>query len=147
MLEIGFTGLSIMGKSMAKNLISAGYRLVVYDISKKAAKEVMEFGTDAVGSPRQVAEKSEVIITMLSDSSVVEGVVLGENSLMQGVRQGQIYIDMSSIDPSVTQKIAKRLGEKGVQCLDAPVSGGEPSAIKGTFSIMVGGSQKTFDRC
>ena len=147
MPRIGFIGLGIMGKPMAKNLIKAGCDLLVHDINREAVKEVVRFGAEAANSPREVAEKSEVIITMLPNSPQVQEVALGKDGLIEGVKEGQVYIDMSSIEPLVTQEIAEKLEKKGVKCLDAPVSGGEPKAIEGTLAIMVGGPRDVFEKC
>ncbi|MBE3573266.1 MAG: 2-hydroxy-3-oxopropionate reductase [Moorella humiferrea] len=145
--KLGFIGLGIMGKPMSKNLIKAGYRLVVYDIVKEAVAEVVAAGAEPAGSPREVAARCDKFITMLPNSPHVKEVVLGDNGIIEGARQGSILIDMSSIDPMVTREIAAKLKEKGIRMLDAPVSGGEPKAIDGTLSIMVGGRQEDFDEC
>lgn len=147
MAKIGFIGVGIMGKPMAKNLINAGYDLIVHDINQNAVNEVVEHGAEAVSSPKEVAQRCEIIITMLPNSPEVREVALGENSLIEGVKKGQIYIDMSSIEPLVAKEVAGKMEEKGVRCLDAPVSGGEPGAIKGTLAIMVGGDEDTFNEC
>ncbi|MEW8959183.1 MAG: 2-hydroxy-3-oxopropionate reductase [Moorella sp. (in: firmicutes)] len=145
--KIGFIGLGIMGKPMSKNLIKAGYQLVVYDIVKEAVAEVVAAGAEPAGSPREVAAHCDKFITMLPNSPHVKEVVLGDNGIIEGAQQGSILIDMSSIDPMVTREIAAKLKEKGIRMLDAPVSGGEPKAIDGTLSIMVGGRQEDFDEC
>lgn len=145
--KIGFIGLGIMGKPMSKNLIKAGYQLVVYDIVKEAVAEVVAAGAEPAGSPREVAAHCDKFITMLPNSPHVKEVVLGDNGIIEGAQQGSILIDMSSIDPLVTREIAAKLKEKGIRMLDAPVSGGEPKAIDGTLSIMVGGRQEDFDEC
>ncbi|QGP92551.1 2-hydroxy-3-oxopropionate reductase [Neomoorella glycerini] len=147
MSKIGFIGLGIMGKPMSKNLIRAGYQLVVYDIVEEAVTEVVAAGAEPAGSPREVAERCDKFITMLPNSPQVKEVVLGDNGIIESARPGSILIDMSSIDPMVTREIAARLKEKGIRMLDAPVSGGEPKAIDGTLSIMVGGRQEDFDEC
>jgi len=145
--KIAFIGVGIMGKPMAKNLIDAGYELVVYDINQDAVNEVVDYGAETADSPKEAAERTEVIITMLPDSPQVKEVALGDEGLIEGVKQGQIYIDMSSIEPLVTQEVAEKLREKGVKMLDAPVSGGQPGAIEGTLAIMVGGPEKVFEEC
>lgn len=142
---IGFIGLGIMGKPMAKNLLKAGYSLTVYDINPEPLKEVVADGAQEASSSKEVAEKSEVVITMLPNSPDVKLVVLGENGVLDGAKPGTILVDMSSIAPLVAKEVAAKAQEKGVVMLDAPVSGGEPKAIEGTLSIMVGGPQKTFD--
>lgn len=131
---------------MAKNLIKAGYDLLVHDINREAVKELVRFRAKAANSPREIAEECEVIITMLPNSPEVKEVALGKDGLIEGVKEDQVYIDMSSIEPLVTQEIAEKLEEKGVKCLDAPVSGGEPKAVEGTLAIMVGGSQDVFEK-
>lgn len=146
MKKIGFIGLGIMGKPMAKNLLKAGYSLVVYDINEKAVRELAGSGAEPAGSCKEVAQKSEIIITMLPNSPEVKEVVLGENGVLEGAKAGTILIDMSSIDPVVSQEIAAKVKQKGVIMLDAPVSGGEPKAIDGTLSIMVGGPADTFEQ-
>ncbi len=145
MKNIGFIGLGIMGKPMAKNLLKAGYPLTVYDIVPEKVEEVVEAGADAGSSGKEVAEKSEVVITMLPNSPDVEEAVLGTNGVLEGAKPGTILIDMSSIAPLASKEVAERAKEQGVIMLDAPVSGGEPKAIDGTLAIMVGGPQKTFD--
>ena len=145
MRNIGFIGLGIMGKPMAKNLLKAGYPLTVYDIVPEKVEEVVEAGADAGSSGKEVAEKSEVVITMLPNSPDVEEAVLGTNGVLEGAKPGTILIDMSSIAPLASKEVAERAKEQGVIMLDAPVSGGEPKAIDGTLAIMVGGPQETFD--
>jgi 2-hydroxy-3-oxopropionate reductase len=146
MKKIGFIGLGIMGKPMAKNLIKAGYNLTVFDINPDALKEVVETGANEGSSSKNVAEKSDVIITMLPNSPDVKGVVLGENGIIAGAKPGTIIIDMSSIAPLVSIEISKTLDKTEIKMLDAPVSGGEPKAIEGTLAIMVGGQQETFEQ-
>lgn len=147
MKKIGFIGIGIMGKPMAKNLIDAGYKLIAYDIVEKALDEIVAYGTERGSSPKDIAENSEIILTMLPNSPQVKEVVLGENGVIEGVREGQILIDMSSIAPLVSQEIAKELEKKGVEVLDAPVSGGEEKAKSGTLAFMVGGKKEVFEKC
>jgi len=147
-LRIGFIGLGVMGKPMAKNLLKAGYSLVVCKhLDPRPVNELVAAGAQEVASPRQVAEISDVVITMLPDSAEVEEVVLGENGLLKGARKGLIIIDMSSIAPSTSTKLAAEAEKRGVEMLDAPVSGGETGAIQGTLAIMVGGKEATFSKC
>jgi len=146
MQKLGFIGLGIMGKPMAKNLLKAGYELVVYDINEAAVKELVESGAEAGASSKDVAEKSEVIITMLPNSPEVREVVLGKDGIIEGAKPGTIVIDMSSISPIASQEIAAELAKREVIMLDAPVSGGEPKAIDGTLAIMVGGPKDTFEK-
>ncbi len=143
-MKIGFIGLGIMGKPMAKNLIKAGYSLVVNDINKEAVAEVVASGATEAASARDVALQSDVIITMLPNSPHVQTVVLGEGGVVEGVRKGLVLVDMSSISPIVSREVASELAKKGAVMLDAPVSGGEPKAIDGTLAIMVGGPEETF---
>ncbi|MCG8540007.1 MAG: 2-hydroxy-3-oxopropionate reductase [Clostridia bacterium] len=143
--KIGFIGLGIMGKPMAINLIEAGHTLTIYDINSKPVKALVALGAYQGMSSKDVAEKSEIIITMLPNSLHVKQVILGENGVLEGLSSGKIIIDMSSIAPLVSQEICSKVAEKGVVMLDAPVSGGEPKAIDGTLSIMVGGCEKAFE--
>jgi 2-hydroxy-3-oxopropionate reductase len=146
MLKIGFIGLGIMGKPMARNLLKAGYQLVVYDINSSVIKELVKDGAKEGKSSSDVASQSEVIITMLPNSPDVKEVVLGENGVIKGINPGSVLIDMSSIAPSVSRELAEKLLQKNVAMLDAPVSGGEPKAIEGTLAIMVGGTEETFNK-
>lgn len=145
-MKIGFIGLGIMGKPMAKNLLKAGYALRAYDIVPEALAEVVAAGAERGSSPKDVAALSDLVITMLPNSPHVREVVLGRDGVLEGARRGAIVVDMSSIAPAVSQELAARLAEKGVAMLDAPVSGGEPKAIDGTLAIMVGGSEIVFNQ-
>lgn len=145
MKKIGFIGLGIMGKPMAKNLLKAGYSLIVYDINTEAVKELVKAGSKEGKSSQYVASQCEVIITMLPNSPEVKAVVLGEKGVIYGTKPGTILVDMSSISPIASKEISEKLKQKKVAMLDAPVSGGEPKAIEGTLAIMVGGPQETFD--
>jgi len=145
--KIGFIGLGIMGKPMAINLINAGYELIVHNRSFQPVEELVKLGAKKEESPADVAAKSSIVITMLPDSSDVEEVILGEKGVLKGIRKGSIIIDMSSIAPLVSQKIAAEALKEGVEMLDAPVSGGEPGAVAGTLAIMVGGKEEIFNRC
>jgi 2-hydroxy-3-oxopropionate reductase len=142
---IGFIGLGIMGRPMAKNLIKAGYALVVHSRSKPPVDDVVAAGARAAGSPREVAAQSDVVITMLPNSPDVELVALGKNGIIEGAKAGQIFLDMSTISPIVSKKVGAALADKGVKMLDAPVSGGEQGAINAALSIMVGGDRAVFD--
>ena len=144
MEKIGFIGLGIMGKPMARNLLKAGYQLVVYDINSETVKELVKDGAKAGKSSSDVASQCEVIITMLPNSPDVKEVVLGNDSVINGIKHGSILIDMSSIAPLTSKEVAAKLFQKGVVMLDAPVSGGEPKAVAGTLAIMVGGPEETF---
>ena len=142
---IGFIGLGIMGRPMAKNLLSAGYPLVVHSRSRGPVDELVAAGATAATSAREVAGKCDVLITMLPNSPDVELVALGKDGIVEGARQGLLYIDMSTISPIVSQTVGKALAAKGVRMLDAPVSGGEKGAIDAALSIMVGGEPTVFD--
>jgi 2-hydroxy-3-oxopropionate reductase len=144
--KVGFIGLGIMGRPMAKNLMEVGYDLVVHNRSPEKAEELAEEGATAAGSPREVAEGCDVVITMLPDSPQVEEVLAGEGGVFEGVRDGALIVDMSTISPVVTESLASKAKEKGASLLDAPVSGGDVGAIEGTLSIMVGGSEEDFER-
>ena len=143
--KIGFIGLGIMGKPMAKNLIKAGYNPVVFDINKDAVKEIVNAGAEEGLSSKDVASKTEIIITMLPNSPHVKEVILGEEGVIKGVKSGSIVVDMSSIAPLASKEIYEKLKEKGISMLDAPVSGGEPKAIEGTLAIMAGGDEESFE--
>ncbi len=146
-MKIGFIGLGIMGKPMSKNLLKAGYELVVMDRNLDTVGEIVALGATAADTPKAVAEQSDVIITMLPNSPQVKDVALGENGLIEGARPGTIFIDMSSIAPLASREISEALAAKQIAMLDAPVSGGEPKAIDGTMSVMVGGDKVVFDHC
>lgn len=145
-MKIGFIGLGIMGKPMSKNLVKAGHELVVCDFNKDAVAELVEMGAKQAANGAEVAKECDVIITMLPNSPHVRSVALGENGIVDGVHEGSVLIDMSSIDPTESKKIGEELAKKGIEMLDAPVSGGEPKAIDGTLSVMVGGKKDLFDK-
>ena len=145
--KIGLIGLGTMGKPMGFNLMKAGYELMVYDINPKPVKEFQEKGAAVGRSIREVAGKSDVVITMVPNSADVETVVLKEGGVIEGLKSHSIVVDMSTIDPSVSRKIAKLLREKEIHMLDAPVSGGQMGAEAGTLAIMVGGEEEIFKRC
>ena len=145
-MRVGFVGLGIMGKPMARNLLKAGHELVVYDVAPQSVADVVASGAARGESARDVAARSEITITMLPDGPEVEAAVLGPSGALEGAAPGSVLVDMSSISPLVAQKVGAACGAKGVSFLDAPVSGGEPKAIDGTLAIMVGGSQETFEK-
>jgi 2-hydroxy-3-oxopropionate reductase len=147
MYKIGFIGLGIMGRPMSKNLIKAGFNLVVLDLDQSRMDELVSLGAEQAATPREIAEKCVFIITMLPNSPQVKEVVLEKNGLMEGFKPDSVLIDMSSISPMVSRELSVKLEEKGVEMLDAPVSGGEPKAKDGTLSVMVGGKKEIFDRC
>ncbi|OGP96554.1 MAG: 2-hydroxy-3-oxopropionate reductase [Deltaproteobacteria bacterium RBG_16_47_11] len=145
--KVGFIGLGIMGKPMAKNLLKAGFPIIAYDLNKDAVEDLVKAGALAARSSKEAAGRADVIITMLPDSPDVKEVILGKDGVIEGIKPGSIVIDMSSINPLVSQEIEKELRKKGVEMLDAPVSGGETGAIQGTLAIMVGGEEKVFKDC
>ena len=145
-MNIGFIGLGIMGKPMAKNLLKAGHKLVVYDIVDASVRELVKAGAKAGSSPMDVASQNALIITMLPNSPHVKTAVLGKNGVIEGAKPGSVLVDMSSIAPLASREVAAELASKGVEMLDAPVSGGEPKAIDGTLAIMVGGKEAVFDK-
>jgi 2-hydroxy-3-oxopropionate reductase len=146
MKKIGFIGLGIMGNPMALNLIKAGYSLTVYDIRPEPVKEVVAAGAKEGRNSKDVAAQSEVVITMLPNSPDVKDAVLGKDGVLEGTKAGTILIDMSSIAPLISREVAAEAKKKGVEMLDAPVSGGEPKAKDGTLSIMVGGKKEVFEQ-
>ena len=143
--KVGFIGLGIMGKPMAGHLIDAGYELVVHNRNRDAVDELVGRGAAEAHSGKEVAEQSDIVITMLPDSPDVESVALGEGGIIEGTHEGLIFVDMSTIAPSVTTQVGEVLAGKGVQSLDAPVSGGDIGAQNATLSIMVGGDEDTFN--
>src|SRR5713101_4992421 len=142
---LGFIGLGIMGRPMARNLLKAGYPLLVHSRSQGPVQELVGAGAKAANSPKDVASQVEVLITMLPNSPDVDMVALGQSGIIEGARPGLLLLDMSTISPLVSQKVGKALQSKGVRMLDAPVSGGEKGAIEGALSIMVGGEKSDFD--
>ena len=144
---IGFIGLGIMGLPMAKNLINAKFKLVVYNRTHSKTNELAKLGASVASSPSEVATKSNYIITMLTDSPDVQEVILGDNGVIEGINDNSVVIDMSTISPEITQSINLQLTSKNCTLLDAPVSGGSWGAVEGTLSIMVGGEQNKFEEC
>ena len=144
--QLGFIGLGIMGRPMAGHLLAAGNTVYVYDRVADFVKEAVSMGAVACSNSREVAEKSDIIIVMVPDTSDVESVLFGENGVAEGVKKGSIVVDMSSISPIATKDFAARLADIGVEMLDAPVSGGQVGAEKASLSIMVGGKGEVFDK-
>ena len=144
--DVGFVGLGIMGKPMARNLMKAGYSVTVYDVVGTSVEELATDGATAASTSREVAESNPTVITMVPDSADSEAAILGPDGVLEGASSGDTIIDMSSIAPGTSQKIAAACEARGVDFLDAPVSGGEPKAIDGTLAIMVGGKQAVFDK-
>ena len=145
-MKIGFIGLGIMGRPMAKNLVKAGYDLTVYDLNEEAVADLVSCGARAADSSREASLEAEVVITMVPNSPQVREVVLGKDGMAEGASEGTVLIDMSSIDPRESRSIGMELKKYGIEMMDAPVSGGEPKAIEGTLSVMVGGRRELFDR-
>ena len=142
--KIGLIGLGIMGKPMAKNLLKAGYDLTVSDLNQAAVDEIVAAGAKSAANA-QIGETCDVVLTMVPNSPQVKAVMLGDDGVAAHMKPGSVFIDMSSINPVASKEIAAELAKKGIEMLDAPVSGGEPKAIDGTLSFMVGGKQEVFD--
>ncbi len=145
-MKIGFVGLGIMGRPMAKNLVKAGHEVTVFDFNEEAVKDLVACGAKSAASGKDLAGDVEVVITMVPNSPHVRAAVLGANGIAEGAKKGLTLIDMSSIDPTESKAIAAECEKFGIDMLDAPVSGGEPKAIDGTLSVMVGGKKETFDK-
>lgn len=143
--KIAFIGLGIMGKPMAKNLVTKGHQLTVFDVATAPVEELKAMGASAAGSPAEAAEGKDIVITMLPNSEHVKGVALGESGIHKTMKAGSVYIDMSSINPNVSREVSAELEKKGIVMFDAPVSGGEGGAIAGKLVIMVGGPADKFD--
>ncbi len=146
MLSIGYIGLGIMGKSIARNMLKAGFPIIVHNRSREAVRELVAGGARQAYSPSEVAAQVDVIFTNLPDSPDVESVVLGQNGIIEAAHEGQVYVDNSTIRPATARMIAAKLGSKGVLALDAPVSGGDIGARDATLTIMVGGARNAFER-
>lgn len=145
-MKVGFIGLGIMGRPMAKNLLKAGHELVVFDFNQVAVADLVSCGAAGALSGRELASQCSLVITMVPNSPHVRAALLGEGGVAEGAKAGTVVIDMSSIDPTESKAIGAELEKKGIDMLDAPVSGGEPKAIDGTLSVMVGGKRALFDR-
>ena len=145
-MKVGFVGLGIMGKPMAKNILKNGYEVIVFDFNESSVKELVEAGAQAATSGKVVAEKSDVVITMLPNSPNVSAALFSPNGIAEGLSAGKVVIDMSSIAPKASQKFAEKLAKQDVEFLDAPVSGGEPKAVDGSIAVMVGGKKEVFDK-
>ena len=146
MTQIGFIGLGIMGKPMAKNLLKAGYGLAVYDVAESAVQEVAKCGARAADSIADAVKDAQVVITMLPNSPHVKTVMLSEEGVLAHAKEGTIVVDMSSISPIASKEVAQECTKKKIAFLDAPVSGGEPKAVEGTLAIMVGGDADAFEK-
>jgi 3-hydroxyisobutyrate dehydrogenase len=147
MEKIGFVGLGIMGKPMALNIIKAGYELTFYARRQEVIDEVVAAGGQVVGSPKEVAERADIIATCVTADPQVREVILGEDGVLEGATSGKLIVDMSTISPLTIREVAEQASEKGVQMMDAPVSGGDTGAIAGTLTIIAGGAKSDFDRC
>ncbi len=145
MIKVGYIGLGLMGKNMARNILKAGFPLMIHNRSQAAVDELVAEGATRAVSPAEVARQADVIFTNLPDSPDVEKVVLGENGIIEGIRKGCVWVDNSTIKPAVARYIAAKINEKGGLALDAPVSGGEIGARNGTLTIMVGGPANALD--
>ncbi|RLI10605.1 2-hydroxy-3-oxopropionate reductase [Candidatus Bathyarchaeota archaeon] len=145
--RVGFIGLGLMGSGMSMNLLKAGFPLTVWNRTRSKMKPLLDAGAEGAGSPREVAERSDVVIDIVTDSPDVEEVLLGPEGVIHGAKPGTIVIDMSTISPAVTRRIAAELAKKDIRMLDAPVSGGAIGARNRTLSIMVGGDAETFQEC
>ncbi len=145
--RVGFIGLGIMGRPMAQNLLKGGFPVIVYSRSKQAVDELVVSGAASAGSPKSVAELSDVVITMVTDSEAVSEVALGKSGVIEGAHEGLVLMDMSTISPEATRTISAALASKDVRMLDAPVSGGDVGARDGTLTIMVGGPYSAFEEC
>ena len=146
MLKVGYIGLGLMGKPMARNILKAGFPLVVHNRSRAAVDKLVAEGATAAWTPAEVARQVDIVITNLPDSPDVEHVALGEDGILEGAHEGLIFIDNSTIKPATARKIATALAEKGVFALDAPVSGGDIGAINGTLTIMLGGEEAALEK-
>lgn len=144
--RIGFIGLGIMGKPMARNLINGGYQLIVHDVNRRASEDLVMFEVEEAFSPSEAAMSSDALITMLPDDHIVEKVIMGKGGVLESKNRRSILIDMSTISPITARRIAEKLEKVGMDMLDAPVSGGEAGAREGTLSIMVGGKKTVFDQ-
>jgi len=147
MTSVGFIGLGLMGRPMSKRILAAGYKLVVHSRSSKPVEELVSLGAEKALNPKEVAERTDIVITMLPDSPDVKQVVLGPDGVIEGIRRGGIVVDMSTVSPLVEVEIAEELRKKGAEMLDAPVSGSTMGAEAGTLTIMVGGSKEAFEKC
>jgi 3-hydroxyisobutyrate dehydrogenase len=144
--RIAFIGMGIMGAPMAQNLLKAGYSVTIHTRTKSKAQAVLDAGAIWADSPADAANEADVVITCVTDTPDVEAVLLGEKGVIESARKGMICIDMSTISPEATQRMAEQLSKKGVVLLDAPVSGGEIGAVEGKLSIMVGGPKDAFEQ-
>lgn len=146
MLKVGFIGLGIMGRPMTLNLLKAGVDLTVYDISEKAVKVVADAGAKTASTPKEIAQNTDIIITMVPNAPIVKSLLEGENGILAGIKENSIVIDMSSVSPVDSKKFAEMVEAKNCKFLDSPVSGGEPGAINATLAFMIGGDAETVEK-
>ncbi|MBT3254872.1 MAG: 2-hydroxy-3-oxopropionate reductase [Deltaproteobacteria bacterium] len=144
--QIGIIGVGIMGEPMAKNLIDAGFEVTAYDVNREAVDRVAAYGGNPASSPKEAAASKDLVVTMLPDDRIVLEAVMGKNGAMEGMSRGTILVDMSTVSPATSKKIAETLESKGMEMLDAPVSGGDVGAKEASLAIMVGGKKKVFDK-
>ena len=145
-MKVAFIGMGTMGAPMALNILKSGHEVIVHNRTREKEEPVAKAGAHRAASPREASEGAEIIITCVSDTPDVEEIILGEDGVIDGAKQGAIVIDMSTISPTATRRMAETLGEKGIKMLDAPVSGGSEGAQKGTLSIMVGGEAEDLEK-
>ena len=145
--KVGFIGLGIMGGPMARNLMKAGYEVIAYNRTEAKVDALVQEGAHGASSPQEVADRASIVITMVTDTPDVQEVILGPSGVLEGVQEGSVVVDMSTISPVATREMAARLAERGATLLDAPVSGGQRGAIDATLAIMVGGEGEAFQRC
>lgn len=146
MLKVGFIGLGIMGRPMTLNLLKAGVDLTVYDISEKAVKVIADAGAKTASTPKEIAQNTDIIITMVPNAPIVKSLLEGENGILAGIKENSIVIDMSSVSPVDSKKFAEMVEAKNCKFLDSPVSGGEPGAINATLAFMIGGDAETVEK-
>ena len=146
MNRIGFVGLGTMGKPMSRNLMKGGYSLIVHDLNREPVKEVVAAGAQEAFSPKEVGQAADLVITSLTNDQVVESVVLGKDSLIEGMKKGSVLVETSTISPLTVRKVAAQLNSKGIEMLDSPLSGGEVGAQQATLSILVGGKGEVFEK-
>ena len=146
MLKVGFIGLGIMGKPMALNLLKAGVDLTVYDINEKAVKVIADAGAKTASSPKEIAQNTDIIITMVPNAPIVKSLLEGDDGILAGIKENSIVIDMSSVSPVDSKKFAEMVEAKNCKFLDSPVSGGEPGAINATLAFMIGGDAQTVEK-
>lgn len=144
--RIGIIGVGIMGEPMAKNLIDAGYEVTAYDVNREAVDRVAAYGGESASSPMEAAASKDLVVTMLPDDRIVQEAILGKNGAMEGMSRGTILVDMSTVAPATSKKIAETLETQGMEMLDAPVSGGDVGAKEASLAIMVGGKKDIFEK-